>query len=58
MTKFDHRTILRAMFDAAVASAQPELCIPLYLLPKPKGLTIVIGAAKASASMAQALEAY
>ena len=58
MTKFDHRSILRAMFDAAVASAQPELCIPRYLPPKPKGRTIVIGAGKASAAMAQALEAH
>ena len=58
MTKFDHRKILRAMFDAAVASAQPELCVPRYLPPKPKGRTIVIGAGKASAAMAQVLEAH
>ncbi len=49
--------LLRAMFDAAVESAQPRTCLPPYLPPMPKGRTIVIGAGKASASMAQSLEA-
>lgn len=44
------------MFDAAVASAQPALCIPPHLPQPPKGRLIVIGAGKASAAMAQAVE--
>ena len=48
--------LLRAMFDAAVAAAQPEICIKRFLPEKPKGSTIVIGAGKASAAMAQAFE--
>jgi hydroxypyruvate reductase len=44
------------LFDAAVASAQPALCIPPHLPPAPRGRTIVIGAGKASAAMARAVE--
>ena len=51
--------LLRCMFDAAVASAQPALCIPPFLsrldVP-PSGRLIVIGAGKASAAMARAVE--
>lgn len=50
------RALLRQMFDAAVAAAQPALCLPPHLPPPPKGRTIVIGAGKASAAMARALE--
>jgi len=53
------RALLRRMFDAAVASAQPSLCIPPHL-PAPqalgKGRLIVIGAGKASGAMARAVE--
>jgi glycerate 2-kinase len=52
----DRRPLLRAMFDAAVAAAQPALCLPPHLPVPPKGRTIVIGAGKASAAMARALE--
>jgi hydroxypyruvate reductase len=52
----DRRPLLRAMFDAAIAAAQPALCLPPHLPPKPKGRTLVIGAGKASAAMARALE--
>jgi glycerate 2-kinase len=45
------------MFDAAIASAQPALCIPAHLPDPPLGRLIVIGAGKASAAMAQAVEA-
>ena len=48
---------LRAMFEAAVAAASPMLRVPAFLPPKPKGRTIVIGAGKASAEMARAVEA-
>ena len=44
------------MFDAAIASAQPALCIPPHLPAAPRGKLIVIGAGKASAAMAQAVE--
>lgn len=48
--------LLEVMFAAAVQAAQPERCIPRHLPPPPKGRTLVIGAGKASAAMAQALE--
>ena len=44
------------MFDAAIASAQPALCIPRHLPPAPRGRLFVIGAGKASAAMARAVE--
>ena len=44
------------MFDAAIASAQPALCIPPHLPKAPRGRLIVVGAGKASAAMAQAVE--
>ena len=53
---FDPRVLLRRMFDAAIASAQPALCLPPHLPEPPRGRTIVIGAGKASAAMARALE--
>ena len=53
------RDLLRRMFDAAIASDQPALCIPAHL-PDPSSLgagrLIVIGAGKASAAMAKAVE--
>jgi glycerate 2-kinase len=52
----DARHLLRRMFDAAIAAAQPALCVPPHLPAPPKGRTIVIGAGKASAAMARALE--
>lgn len=52
----DPRALLRQMFDAAVAAAQPALCLGAHLPPAPQGRTIVIGAGKASAAMARALE--
>lgn len=57
-TTADPRALLRSLFDAAVAAAQPALCLPPHLPPPPKGRTIVIGAGKASAAMALALEAH
>jgi glycerate 2-kinase len=50
------RELLRAMFDAAIAAAQPSRCIPSHLPPRPRGRLVVIGAGKASAAMAQAVE--
>ena len=44
------------MLDAAVAAALPERIVPPHLPPPPKGRTIVLGAGKASAAMAKAVE--
>jgi hydroxypyruvate reductase len=44
------------MFDAAIASAQPALCVPPHLPAPPRGRLIVVGAGKASAAMARAVE--
>lgn len=48
--------LLRAMFDAAVAAAQPDRVVPKFLPRPPGGRTVVVGAGKASAAMAAALE--
>ena len=50
------RALLLRMFEAAVASAQPRVCIPLHLPDPPLGRLIVVGAGKASAAMARAVE--
>lgn len=50
------RDLLRRMFDAAVASALPDKCLPSYLPEPPRGRTIVIGAGKASGAMAKTVE--
>jgi glycerate 2-kinase len=52
------RRLLRAMFDAAVAAAQPDNFIARHLPAPPRGRTIVVGAGKASAAMARALERH
>ena len=50
------RALLRRMFDAAIAAAQPALCVPPHLPEPPKGQLVVVGAGKASAAMARAVE--
>ena len=52
----DPKALLIKMFQAAIAAAQPEICVPEYLPPVPEGRLIVIGAGKASAAMAKAVE--
>lgn len=52
------KQLLRRMFDAAVAAAQPSVVLPAHLPAPPRGRTIVIGAGKATAAMAAALEAH
>ncbi len=52
------RDLLRQMFDAAVAAAAPALCVPPHLPIPPHGRTVVVGAGKAAAAMAQAVEAH
>ena len=53
----DHKKLLCDMFDAAVAAASPALCVPKHLPKPPKGRTVVVGAGKAAAAMAAAVEA-
>ena len=48
--------LLKAMFQAGVEAALPQLCVPAHLPRRPKGRTIIIGAGKASGAMAKALE--
>ena len=50
------RAALRAMFDAAIASANPGVVLARHLPPRPAGRVIVVGAGKSAASMAAALE--
>src|ERR1039458_3055432 len=52
------RVLMREMFDAAIASAQPAKCIPAHLPAPPRGRLIVVGAGKASAAMARAVEEH
>lgn len=50
------RDVLRRIFDAAVASADPAKVVAPHLPERPKGRCVVIGAGKASAAMAAALD--
>jgi hydroxypyruvate reductase len=52
------REFLRSLFDAALAAADPVRCVAPNLPPPPKGRTIVVGAGKAAAKMAHAVEAH
>jgi len=45
------------MFKAAIAAAQPAVCLPQHLPEAPRGRLVVIGAGKASAEMARVVEA-
>jgi hydroxypyruvate reductase len=58
MKDADARALLRDLFDAALAAARPATCLAPYIdkLQPPKGSTIVVGAGKASAAMAHAVE--
>ena len=51
------RNVLRQLFDAAVASADPRSAVARNLPAKPKGRCVVVGAGKASAAMAAGLDA-
>jgi len=56
--KTSPEVLLRQLFDAAVASAQADVCVPRFLPSRPEGRVVVIGAGKASAAMARALERH
>ncbi|OYY03496.1 MAG: glycerate kinase [Acidocella sp. 35-58-6] len=53
----DNAKLLRGIFAAAIAAADPALTLAKHLPPPGPGRNIVIGAGKAAASMAVALEA-
>jgi len=53
----DPRAFLRALFDAAVARAQPAHALAPFLPPPPRGRTVVVGAGKAGGAMAAAVDA-
>ena len=50
------RELLLSVFQAALAAADPALCVPPHLPAAPNGRTVVVGAGKASAAMARAVE--
>ena len=56
MTPGTERKFLRELFAAAIAAADPARVVPPHLPPPPTGRTIVLGAGKASAAMAKAVE--
>ncbi len=53
----DPDQFLRALFDCAVKVADPMRSLAACLPPRPEGRVVVIGAGKASARMAEAVEA-
>src|SRR5437762_3863364 len=50
--------LLKSLFAAAIAAADPALRVPPCLPSAPRGRTIVVGAGKASAAMALAVEQH
>ncbi len=52
------RELLVDSFHAAIAAADPMKVLPAHLPPPPKGRTLVVGAGKAAASMALAVERH
>lgn len=52
----DPKTLLVDSFRAAVAAADPLRILPAHLPPPPAGRTVVVGAGKAAAAMALAVE--
>ncbi|WP_232796379.1 glycerate kinase type-2 family protein [Roseovarius salinarum] len=54
----DPAAFLRSLFDRAVAVADPMRTLHHFLPPPPAGRLVVVGAGKASARMAEAVEAH
>jgi hydroxypyruvate reductase len=52
------RELLLGSFHAALAAADPLHIVPNHLPPPPRGRTVVVGAGKAAASMASAVESH
>jgi hydroxypyruvate reductase len=56
MTSPDPTTLLRQLFSAALAAADPARAVPRFLPDPPAGRCVVVGAGKAAAAMARAVE--
>lgn len=56
MTAFDPREFLTAIFETAVAAADPEKVVRSFLPARPKGRTVVVGAGKGVAQLVRAFE--
>jgi glycerate 2-kinase len=54
----DRRPLLRAIFDAAVAAAHPDVVLSAHLRPAPRGKVICLAAGKGAAAMAAAAERH
>src|SRR6201990_3505521 len=54
----DRRPLLRAIYDAAVAAAHPDIVLASHLRPVPKGRVICLAAGKGAAAMAAAAERH
>ena len=54
----DPRDLLSGSFHAALAAADPLKIVPAHLPAPPRGRTLVVGAGKAAASMALAVERH
>ncbi|MDB0510448.1 glycerate kinase [Ralstonia solanacearum] len=52
------RALLHGLFETAVAAVSAAQCLPGHLPPPPRGRTVVIGAGKAAAAMAEAVEQH
>jgi hydroxypyruvate reductase len=50
------KELLVSMFKSAIAAVDPLRIVPKYLPARPKGRTVVVGAGKAAAAMAKAVE--
>ncbi len=58
MIYLHQRALLRELFDAAVAAADPAHCLPHWLPEPPAGRIVIVGAGKAAAAMAATVEAH
>jgi glycerate 2-kinase len=54
----DRRPLLRAIYDAAVGAAHPDVMLDQHLRPNPKGRVICLAAGKGAAAMAAAAERH
>jgi glycerate 2-kinase len=54
----DRRPLLRAIFDAAVAAAHPDIVLGAHLPPVPKGRVICLAAGKGAAALAASAERH
>src|SRR3954467_10469994 len=54
----DRRSLLRAIYEAAVAAAHPDVVLAQHLRPVPRGKVICLAAGKGAAAMAAAAERH